>query len=147
MLRIKLVNIHTILSYHNHIQNEYSVCVGIIAAIAIDWHRKDRSGIMVPWEGVLGGLVNTIALSLAPQTFKYAGLGIGFVVWIGVSMLIGWSIGRYGFSQYIHPVPAQYPAIDYFGVTLCLIALIIMLFVKPSSNISIYFLHEILYKY
>ena len=108
------------------------MCVGIIAAIIIDWNQQDV-GIRVPWEGILGGLVNCIAFSLAPQTFKYAGLGIGFVTWVGVTMLVGWAIGRYGFFGMTDPDPAEFPFIDYIGVALCVIALGLMLFVKPSS--------------
>eukprot|EP01083_Nonionella_stella_P003194 9105_1 len=111
--------------------------IGIIAAIFISWHHdEDSFGLRIPWEGILGGSVNCIALSLFPHTMKYAGLGIGFVVWIGVSTVVGWAIGRYGFFGLTQPEPARYPMIDYLGVSLCIMALVAILFVKPTLDAS-----------
>ena len=110
----------------------FSVFVGMIAAIAVDWESHSTSGISVPWEGIVGGMVSCIAWSLFPHTMKLAGMGIGFVIWCGVMTLVGWYIGRYGFIGFIPKDPARYPLIDYLGVALCITALIVMLFVKPT---------------
>ena len=112
--------------------NQLSVCVGLIAAISVDWQDRTATGIRVPWEGVIGGMANCVALSLFPHTIALCGLGIGFVIWIGVSTNIGWAVGRYGFFGLTDKEPAAHPLVDFLGVALCCAALFVMLFVKAS---------------
>ena len=61
-------------------QSSGTVCVGLVLAIVIDWHWK--SGLAVPWEGLIGGFIYSVCVALFPIVCKLSGLAVGFVRYV-----------------------------------------------------------------
>ena len=106
-----------------------TVLVGVIVGILFDW--GDDEGVKVPWEGIVGGILYSAVSVIFPLTVKLTGLALSFVLWCGFSIVVGWAISRFGLYG-IDAAEAAYPGLDVMAIILCIVALLMMMFIRPG---------------
>lgn len=80
---------------------------------------------------MLGGVLWCLGNVWVVSIVKSIGLGLGLCIWGTTNMVVGWACGRFGILG-PNPSPPHNPAENSTGVVVCVVALVIFLFIKPT---------------
>jgi len=83
---------------------------------------------------LLGGVIWNTGNVLTVTIIKCIGMALGLAIWSATSMIVGWLTGKYGLlgTPKDHSVKTDW--INYLGVSLILVSLILFFNVTPNQN-------------
>ncbi|KAL0584052.1 hypothetical protein ABG067_006042 [Albugo candida] len=125
--------------YHTYdgIIYQWFMCSGILITglvwglISNDWVQYAEGGLYVFPQGLLGGSLFAIANLLIPTVVNTLGLGVGFMLWNGMNITMGYLISRYGLLGVQSTVP-HHPILDTFGILLMIGSIGVYGFIRPT---------------
>eukprot|EP01084_Bolivina_argentea_P158435 275990_1 len=101
---------------------------------------------------LLGGLIWCTGNILTVPIIKMIGLALGIAIWGATSLLVGWLTGKFGLLGTPKDDSIKHIALNYIGVAIVLIAIVLFMFVEPvrddnnkksDANIAIYNRHQL----
>lgn len=85
---------------------------------------------------MLGGVIWCTGNLLCVPVIKAIGMGLGLSLWCGSSLLAGWSSAHFGILGVpADPAPTR-PALQYAGVAIAAVAILVFASINPSSSDS-----------
>ncbi|KAI1904852.1 hypothetical protein AGOR_G00009940 [Albula goreensis] len=82
---------------------------------------------------VFGGSLWCLGNLSTVPILKTVGLGIGFLIWSMVSLLMGWATARFGWFG-LDPQDVPSPTLNYIGTALATVSTLILFFVKTETE-------------
>lgn len=83
---------------------------------------------------MLGGVLWCTGNITAVPVIQTAGLGLGMLLWCSSSMLFGWASGYFGILGVNAADAVNIPALNFTGVGVMIVAMILLFFVKNSNE-------------
>ncbi len=112
----------------NGIAFQFFFCWAVwLLGLGVGWYRGFPS---TPPIALLGGALWCTGNLLSVPAIKLIGLGMSLLLWGITNMLIGWASGTFGLLGVTAQAVAN-PAMNYAGMGLAVVALLVYLFVKP----------------
>ena len=108
--------------------------VGIVVQIVECYTEQADGGYRCPQfepVGMLGGAVWATGNLMVVPIVKSIGLGLGLCTWGSVNMFAGWATGKFGLFG-LKADAISSPGLNYAGVFMTTIAIILFMFIKPS---------------
>jgi len=102
-----------------------------ISGLIVHWVRGFPSfgGIMPVWGGILWAFGNASSVVI----IKFLGIGLGSVLWNIICLISGWAMCRYGWFKITPQIPNDV-LLNYIGVALTIISIIVFLFIKTETT-------------
>nr|CCA22985.1 conserved hypothetical protein [Albugo laibachii Nc14] len=127
--------------YHTYdgIIYQWFMCSGILITgliwglLSNDWMQYAEGGLYVFPQGLLGGSLFAIANLLIPTVVNTLGLGLGFMLWNGMNITMGYLVSRYGLLGVQSTVPHR-PILDTFGILLMIGSIAVYGFIRPTLS-------------
>ncbi|RCN40922.1 hypothetical protein ANCCAN_13147 [Ancylostoma caninum] len=63
-------------------------------------------------------------------------MGIGFLIWGSMQIIVGWSVARFGLFSWLAPTEPKHNVLNYIGMVIVLITGILFIFVKHGDHDS-----------
>ena len=82
---------------------------------------------------MVGGFLWCSGNMLCGPVIQLVGLSMGMLLWGSSNMLLGWASGTFGLFG-LTPEPVQAPALNYAGVSLVVLGLVLYLHVRPGDG-------------
>ncbi|DBA04723.1 TPA: hypothetical protein N0F65_004360 [Lagenidium giganteum] len=118
---------------------QWFMCSGILMVgiawglISNNWAQYAEGGLYAFPEGILGGSLFALANLLIPTVVNNLGLGVGFMLWNGTNITMGYLVSRLGLFGVAPTVPSS-PLISELGIV-CMIASIgVYGLIKPTLS-------------
>lgn len=81
----------------------------------------------------IGGVLYATGNVFSVPIINGIGMGVGFLVWSSLQILVGWGVARFGLFDLIAPQPVKDETLNYIGISLTLISGILLVFVNKSE--------------
>ncbi|KAJ1364790.1 hypothetical protein KIN20_024955 [Parelaphostrongylus tenuis] len=86
--------------------------------------------------GISGALYATGNVFSVPAV-NGLGMGIAFLIWGSLQVIVGWSVSRFGLYGLLDPTEVKHDVLNYIGMIVTLISGVLFIFVKQNSEKSI----------
>jgi hypothetical protein len=108
--------------------------VGLVwGLVTNNWGHYAEAGLYTFPHGILGGSLFAIANLLIPTVVNNLGLGIGFMLWNGANISLGYLISRYGLFG-VHPTIPSKPLLSELGISFMIGSIALYGLVKPKLH-------------
>ncbi|RHY05560.1 hypothetical protein DYB25_006878 [Aphanomyces astaci] len=96
-----------------------------------------HSGMYMFPQGLLGGCLFALANVLIPTVVNTLGLGVGFMLWNGANITMGYLVSRFGLFG-VHPTVPAHPWLSALGIVFMLASIVVYGMVQPklSNHVS-----------
>ncbi|EQC38789.1 hypothetical protein SDRG_03748 [Saprolegnia diclina VS20] len=120
---------------------QWYMCSGILAVglmwglISNEWSYIAEKGMFMFPGGLLGGCLFAIANLLIPTVVNTLGLGVGFMLWNGANITMGYVVSRYGLFG-VDPTIPTYPRISELGILFMIGSILVYGKIQPTLSSS-----------
>ncbi|CAI2350119.1 unnamed protein product [Caenorhabditis sp. 36 PRJEB53466] len=78
----------------------------------------------------IGGLLYATGNVFSVPIVEGIGMGVGFLIWTSLQIIVGWGVARFGLFQWIAPQNVKNDILNYVGIVLTIVSGILLIFVK-----------------
>ncbi|OQR95386.1 hypothetical protein THRCLA_07914 [Thraustotheca clavata] len=120
---------------------QWYMCSGILAVgllwglFSNEWSYIAEKGMFMFPGGILGGGVFAIANLLIPTIVNTLGLGVGFMLWNGANITMGYVVSRYGLFG-VNPTIPKHPHISELGILFMIGSILVYGMIKPKLAVD-----------
>ncbi|OQS00567.1 hypothetical protein ACHHYP_03385 [Achlya hypogyna] len=120
---------------------QWYMCSGILAVglvwglVSNEWSFIAEKGMFMFPGGLLGGCLFAIANLLIPTVVNTLGLGVGFMLWNGANITMGYVVSRYGLFGVTPTIPAS-PRISELGILFMIGSILVYGKIQPKLTTS-----------
>ncbi|KJH48070.1 hypothetical protein DICVIV_05823 [Dictyocaulus viviparus] len=89
------------------------------------------------WIAAIGGVLYAIGNVFSVPAVNGLGMGIAFLIWGSMQIIVGWSVSRFGLFGILAPTEVKKNVLNYIGMVVTLTSGVLFLFVKHTNEKSI----------
>ncbi|EGT50732.1 hypothetical protein CAEBREN_30407 [Caenorhabditis brenneri] len=78
----------------------------------------------------IGGFLYATGNVFSVPIVEGIGMGVGFLIWTSLQIIVGWGVARFGLFQWIAPQNVKNDVLNYIGIALTIISGVLLIFVK-----------------
>ncbi|CAI5447641.1 unnamed protein product [Caenorhabditis angaria] len=78
----------------------------------------------------IGGLLYATGNVFSVPIIEGIGMGIGFLIWSSLQIIVGWGVARFGLFGWIAPQNVKNDVLNYIGIVLTIVSGVLLLFVE-----------------
>ncbi|CAB3409521.1 unnamed protein product [Caenorhabditis bovis] len=82
----------------------------------------------------IGGFLYATGNVFSVPIVEGIGMGIGFLIWTSLQIIVGWGVARFGIFSLIAPQDVKIDIMNYIGMVLTIVSGIILIFVKHVDD-------------
>ncbi|KHJ99084.1 hypothetical protein OESDEN_00936, partial [Oesophagostomum dentatum] len=86
------------------------------------------------WIAAIGGLLYATGNVLCVPIVNGLGMGIGFLIWGSMQIIVGWSVARFGLFGWLGATHVKHNIMNYIGIIIVLISGVLFIFVKHGEH-------------
>ncbi|PAV56002.1 hypothetical protein WR25_14364 isoform B [Diploscapter pachys] len=98
------------------------------------------------WIAAIGGALYATGNVFSVPIIKGLGMGLGFLLWSSVQVIVGWGVARFGLFSWLPPTVPQHAILNYTGLALTIVSGILFVFVRhqevPSKRVTSYTVNQ-----
>ncbi|ETN76990.1 hypothetical protein NECAME_00516 [Necator americanus] len=88
------------------------------------------------WVAAIGGVLYATGNVLCVPIVNGLGMGIGFLIWGSMQIIVGWSVARFGLFGWLAATHVKHNLLNYVGMVITLISGVLFIFVKHGNHES-----------
>ncbi|CAP24365.1 Protein CBG03472 [Caenorhabditis briggsae] len=90
----------------------------------------------------IGGFLYATGNVFSVPIVEGIGMGVGFLIWTSLQIIVGWGVARFGLGQWIAPQNVKNDVLNYVGISLTIVSGVLLIFVKhvepePENEYSV----------
>lgn len=78
----------------------------------------------------IGGFLYATGNVFSVPIVEGIGMGVGFLIWTSLQIIVGWGVARFGLFQWIAPQNVKNDVVNYIGIALTIVSGVLLIFVK-----------------
>ncbi|XGW26024.1 hypothetical protein V3C99_006992 [Haemonchus contortus] len=86
------------------------------------------------WIAAIGGVLYATGNVFCVPVVNGLGMGIGFLVWGAMQIIVGWSVARFGLFGFLEATEVKHNLINYIGIVIVLVSGVLFIFVKHDEK-------------
>ncbi|CAJ0604376.1 unnamed protein product [Cylicocyclus nassatus] len=86
------------------------------------------------WIAGIGGFLYATGNVFSVPVVNGLGMGIGFLIWGSMQIIVGWSVARFGLFGWVEGTQVKHTIINYIGILIVLVSGVLFLFVKQEDH-------------
>ncbi|VDO69382.1 unnamed protein product [Haemonchus placei] len=86
------------------------------------------------WIAAIGGVLYATGNVFCVPVVNGLGMGIGFLVWGAMQIIVGWSVARFGLFGFLEATEVKHNLINYIGIIIVLVSGVLFIFVKHDEK-------------